>query len=86
MEPKQQREREITYQVGWKRGVISSNKPHAVELEAEIPWVHRFNITFLWGQAAIYPIGVLQVILWIFPILTFACTLWLIHVLSMQSQ
>lgn len=86
MEPKQQREREITYHIGWKRGVITSYTRHAVEPAAEIPWVHRFNRAFVWGHAGTYPMGIMLALLWIFPILTFTCTLWLIHVLSMQSQ
>ncbi|MDF2962705.1 MAG: hypothetical protein K0S39_4440 [Paenibacillus sp.] len=92
MEPEQRTEREITYQVGWKRGKI---RPHpnrnclqstdkAACAEAELFNNAGWNISWLWRPAGTIKIEVLHVLLWLFPAVVFAISLWLISQLSLQ--
>jgi hypothetical protein len=84
MEPIQRRVREITYQVGWKRGkMINPADNSAPKL---LSWIHRFNIASMWRHAGTAPIGVMLILLWMFPVLAFICSLWLVHVLMVQSE
>jgi hypothetical protein len=93
------KEREITYKIGWKRGkiTISPNKPsyekdqQAMTIKpgndhAEMHAIHRLNIDSFWKSANLLPHAALLVLLWVFPVLTFTLSLWLVHLIMIQSK
>jgi hypothetical protein len=79
-----QGEREFTYQAGWKRKRMVNNA--AACIAQRLPWIHRINIASIWRHAGTLPIGLLLILLWILPIVTFVGSLWLVHVLMVQTQ
>ncbi|NOU97906.1 hypothetical protein GC093_32470 [Paenibacillus sp. LMG 31456] len=94
MEPEQRTEREITYQVGWKRGKIKLNTAHPVdcgEPAAQIEGtknllsgIDSLNLRWLWRPVGLIKDEVLQVVLWVFPVIAFGISMWLIYKLSFQ--
>jgi hypothetical protein len=95
MEPVHRTEREITYQVGWKRGKIKlhtnnleaiealpDNRESVVQLKGALV-LNRMAV-FMWRPAGAMPERYLQIALWTFPLLTFGISLWLVSKLTLQ--
>ncbi|WP_258212740.1 hypothetical protein [Paenibacillus radicis (ex Xue et al. 2023)] len=95
MEPEQRTEREITYQVGWKRGKIKLNLAHPVESgepsvqiqgdENLLSRLDNWNLRWLWRSAGLIKDEALQVVLWVFPVIVFGVSIWLLYQLSFQQ-
>lgn len=94
MDPEHKTEREITYKVGWKRGKIkmnqSNNTMNEQPNEAAVTsfptgavW-HLWNERWLWREARVLPGSVLRAMLYVFPVITFGISLWLVYRLSFQ--
>lgn len=83
MEPMQRRVREITYQVGWKRGRMVNPADNSVP--KQLSWIHRINITSMWRHAGTAPVRFVLILLLMFPVASFICSLWLVHLLMVQS-
>ncbi|WP_207953001.1 hypothetical protein [Paenibacillus agricola] len=84
MEPVQRKAREITYRVGWKRGTMvhPAGRPIGNPASIQLPWVHRLNIASIWSHAGTAPIRVLLMGLWVFPVVIFIGSLWLVQMLT----
>lgn len=94
MEPEQRTEREITYQVGWKRGKIALKQDKtAVSSDdgtypehggALIDRLFQWSVRYVWKPAGAIPDKVLKTMLIVFPLIAFALSLWLVYRLSIQ--
>lgn len=87
-------EREITYQVGWKRGKITLNngKPSAgpggakpaAKSTAAAERLTEWSLRYVWKPAGAIPDGGLRILLAAFPLIAFALSLWLVYQLSVH--
>ncbi|TDF95894.1 hypothetical protein [Paenibacillus piri] len=87
---KRRPEREITYQVGWKRGRIKLEPAVPVEnggsdarLVSEMPRLSRVEYA-LWRPAATAKDEIVLAALLVFPAAVFGIALWLVYKLSVQ--
>lgn len=85
-------EREITYQVGWRRGSIhykdkqpSAGSPPVPTPSGRADQAARWACKYLWREAP-YPNGtVLAAFLWAVPAVGFATVVWLVYRLASVS-
>ncbi|ULL14691.1 hypothetical protein DVH26_09630 [Paenibacillus sp. H1-7] len=93
MDPEQRTEREITYQVGWKRRKIAlqQDKAQASNDESAKLVGHSakerllvWSFRYVWRKAVFIPDKALLVVLTVFPLIAFALSLWLVYQLSIQ--
>ncbi|SDC24794.1 hypothetical protein SAMN02799630_00905 [Paenibacillus sp. UNCCL117] len=92
MEPEQRKNREITYQVGWKRGKIkpsegrqpsADDRRQAAGSDRPEGRIYRWNRTFMWRSAPMTDNPrVLLACLYVLPAVLFAMFLWAVFELS----
>ncbi|WP_159887175.1 hypothetical protein [Paenibacillus puerhi] len=96
MKPEQRKNRELTYQVGWKRGTIKTSPERNASSDAEqSPWftrlagaLHRWNGEVLWRKAPLgkgSSAGVLMACLYVLPAVLFTMFVWVVYELSRLS-
>ncbi|TVY08294.1 hypothetical protein [Paenibacillus cremeus] len=98
MEPEQRTPREITYQVGWKRGKIVSSRDNtdgtadrqetgsAISTQEQpagpISAAQQWNETTIWKEAPFLSGRVLQILAWGTPAVLFLLFVWMVYWLA----
>lgn len=95
MKPEEREPREMTYRIGWKRGIIvpngqcspaaASGHPSDMSIIGESR-MQRWNRSYLWRKAPSPGLRTLQVAVFAMPVLLFALFLWMAYELAQHAR